>query len=90
MNNVDGLDSIEVDLPEGAKQGLKDASQDLKLNTAQMNEQLKMSLPLAVGSKVNKKQDGSSKGIYIENQRMNKPSADIAVENSNVFSPIAD
>lgn len=55
VNHVDGLDSIDVDLPEGAKQGLKDASQDLKLNTAQMNEQLKKSLPLAVGAKFNKK-----------------------------------
>lgn len=27
---------IDIDLPEGAKAGLKDASQDMRLNTSQM------------------------------------------------------
>ena len=45
--NIDQPD-IEIDLPPGAKAGLKDATDDdIRLNTEKMNEQLKKSLPLA-------------------------------------------
>ena len=37
---------IEIDLPEGAKAGLKDATGDMRLNTSQMNEELQNSLKL--------------------------------------------
>lgn len=44
--NIDQPD-IEIDLPPGAKAGLKDATDDdIRLNTDKMNEQLKKSLPL--------------------------------------------
>ena len=90
-DNVDALDSIEVDLPEGARVGLKDASQDMNLDTALMNEQLKKSLPLG-GAKVSRKQEvkPSQSNIHIENQKnSNQPSVEMEnVEGSNVFSPV--
>ena len=42
--------NIEIDLPAGAKAGLKDASQDIRLGTDLMNEHLKKSLPIAKGA----------------------------------------
>ena len=41
---------IEIDLPAGAKAGLKDATQDIRLSTDLMNEHLKKSLYIAKSS----------------------------------------
>lgn len=51
-------DDIEIDLPQGAKDGLKDATQNDMIHTDHMNEQLKKSLPLL---KNNKNKNGQQK-----------------------------
>ena len=50
QNEYDLDGDIEIDLPAGAKAGLKDASQDIRLGTDLMNEHLKKSLPIAKGA----------------------------------------
>ena len=50
QNEFDLDGEIEIDLPAGAKAGLKDASQDIRLGTDLMNEHLKKSLPIAKGA----------------------------------------
>ena len=50
QNEFDLDGDIEIDLPAGAKAGLKDASQDIRLATDLMNEHLKKSLPIAKGA----------------------------------------
>ena len=50
QNEYDLDGDIEIDLPAGAKAGLKDVSQDIRLGTDLMNEHLKKSLPIAKGA----------------------------------------
>jgi len=37
LNDIND-NNFDIDLPEGAKAGLKDATQDMQLNTKEMNE----------------------------------------------------
>jgi len=46
VNESTNLDNFEIDLPEGAKKGLKDATMnDTRLNTSMMGKKLDQSLP---------------------------------------------
>ena len=46
INNSANLDNLDIELPEGAKKGLKDATlNDSRLNTSTMGKKLDQSLP---------------------------------------------
>ena len=57
--DIDG--DIEIDLPAGAKAGLKDATGDVLIGTDLMNEHLKKSLPIAKPSLKREKADADLK-----------------------------
>jgi hypothetical protein len=60
---------IEIDLPAGAKAGLKDATQDIRLRTDLMNEHLKKSLLIAKSSNI------KDKDSNLKNQKKQIPLA---------------
>jgi len=66
---------IDIELPEGAKQGLKDASQDIYLKTSMMNEKLKNSLPLNSAKKGDNEKALKSKDPATEMQQKSNKKA---------------